>query len=365
MLQRFKVPSQDEIRISEQSLRGTVTAIFEKMGVSPKDAAEGADVLVSTDLRGVETHGVSNMLRAYVRGYNEGTLNPTPNWRVVRESPGTTTIDADRGLGIILGRRAMELAMDKAKTVGVGVTTMHSSGHLGAVGHFAMLAAKKDMVGVCITAGGDRIVPTFAAEGRLGANPISIAAPSRNEAPVLFDVATSAVAINKIGLAARVGATLLPGWIADMDGNPILEEVPAPAPGEFYALPIGGTREQGSHKGYGFSMMVEILGALLSGSVPSMLDNTPRESMFKNYFAAYEISAFTDIDDFKDNIDQMLKKLKETKPAPGHDRVLYPGLIEFEEEQDRKANGIPLHREVVQWFEDIANELSVAHLETA
>ena len=362
MLERFKVPGEDEVRVPEQSLRETVTAIFERMGVVREDALEGADVLVMTDLRGVETHGVSNMLRDYVYKYGQGKLNPRPDWRIVRESPGTATIDADRGLGIMLGRRAMEMAMSKARKMGIGVVTMRNSGHLGAVGHFAMIAAQRDMVGVCITAGGTRILPTFAAESRLGANPISIAAPARNEPPMLFDVATSVIAINKIALASRVGVDLLPGWIADEEGTPIMEETPVPKREEYSVLPLGSTREKGSHKGYGLSLMVEVLAALLSGSVPSMLDATPTQSGFKNYFAAYDVSAFTDLDAFKDNMDRMLRTLKDTRPAPGHARVMYPGLPEFETEMERRANGIPLHREVVRWFDDIAGELSVPRL---
>ena len=364
MLERFKVPQADEIRIPEQSLRTTVTAIVEKMGVPPGEAAEAADALVMTDLRGVETHGVSNMLRLYVQQYNEGRLNPRPIVRTVRETPAAATLDADRGLGIAVGRPAMEMAIGKARNVGVGVVVMLNSGHLGAVGHFAMLAAEQDMIGVCMTAGGSLVLPTFGAEGRLGANPISIAAPARNEPPVLFDVATSAVALNKLSLARRVGANLLPGWVADGEGNPIMEETPVPEAGEFFGLPIGGTREQGSHKGYGFALMVEIMGALLPGSVPSMLDAAPWESGYKHHFAAYDVAAFTDLDRFKDDMDRMLRLLKNTKPAPGQARVLYPGLPEHEEERDRRANGIPLHKEVVQWFHDIAEELSVPALKT-
>lgn len=362
MLERFKPKKEDQVRIDSESLRETVTAIFEKMGVPREDAADGADVLTMTDLRGVETHGVSNMLRSYVQGYRNGSLNPTPNLCVVRETPGTAVMDADAGLGILVGRRAMELAIEKAKDTGFGVVTMYKSGHLGAVGHFSMIAAQNDMVGMCITAGGTGVVPTFGAEGRLGANPISIAAPAKTEPYLLFDVATSAVAMNKIQLARRVGTTMLPGWIADTEGNPLMEETDVRGQGEFWGLTVGGTRENGSHKGYGFSMMVEILGAMLSGSVPSMFDETPRESMFKNYFAAYNISAFTDLDDFKSNMDEMLQTLKATKPAPGHDRVLYPGLSEHEEEQWRRANGIPFHKEVVQWFDGICDELSLSKL---
>ncbi len=362
MLERFKVPQEDIVNVPEDSLRETVTSIFEKMGVSPEDAAEGANTLVMTDLRGVETHGVSNMLRQYVQQYNTGALNPRPNWRIIRESPATATIDADKGLGVILGPMAMRLAIEKARVVGMGVVSMHNAGHSGGIGHHAMLATKEDMVGMCMTAGGTMVVPTFGAEGRLGTNPIAIAAPARNEPPLLYDAATSAIAGNKQRLALRVGADLLPGWIADTDGTPIMEETPVRERGQYFHLPLGGTREQGSHKGYGFALMPEVLATLLSGMAPTMVD--PSTGSSKHYFSAYNIAAFTDVDQFKDNMDKMLRTLRDTKPAAGHDRVLYPGLSEYEEEQDRRANGIPLHKEVIEWFEDITSELSIPRLKT-
>ena len=365
MLERFKVPPKDEVRVPEDSLRETVVAIFEKMGVSPEDAAEGANTLVMSDLRGVETHGVSNMLRIYVKYYNDGSINPRPNWRIVRETPGTANIDADGGLTIIMGPMAMQLAMEKAKSVGVGVVTMNNAGHSGAIGHHAMLATKEDMVGMCATAGGLLVVPTFGAEGRLGTNPIAIAAPARKEPPLLFDAATCAIAGNKMLLAARVGATLEPGWISEVDGTPIMEESPTRERGHYLHLPLGGTREGGSHKGYGLALMPEILATMLSGFLPTMLSGLAPIPKSCHYFAAYNIAAFTDVEEFKDKMDLMLKMLRETKPAPGHDRVLYPGLEEYENERDRRANGIPLHREVIQWFEEIATELSIPRLKTA
>src|SRR5262249_25585727 len=246
MLERFKVPVQDQVLVSEGALRRTVTEIFAKLGVSVDDAAEGADVLTMTDLRGVETHGVSNMLRAYVRDYKDGKLNPQPGWRLLRESPGTAVIDAERRLGIMIGPKAMRLAIEKARRVGVGTVIVHNSGHFGAIGHHAMLAAEQDMVGVCFTGAGLSVVPTFAAKPLLGTNPIPIAAPARREAPLLFDAATSAIAGNKIRLAMRVGSPLLAGWVTDTDGTPIMEEKPVFNREDIYQLPLGGTREQGS-----------------------------------------------------------------------------------------------------------------------
>jgi LDH2 family malate/lactate/ureidoglycolate dehydrogenase len=361
MLERFKVPKSDEVRVPESSLRETVTAIFEKMGVSPEDAALGADVLTATDMRGVETHGVSNTLRGYVKAYGEGTLNPRPDWKLVTESPGTAVMDADKGLAVILGPKAMNIAIEKARTVGVGMVTMFNAGHSGAIGHHAMIAAKADMVGMCTTAASGGVLPTFGAEARLGTNPIAVAAPAKNEPYFLFDAATSAVAANKLGLARRVGATLMPGWIADMEGTPLMEETEVKERGEYFMLPLGGSREQGSHKGYGLAMVTEILGSLLSGTVPNMVDNIHGS---KHSFTAYNIAMFTEVDTFKENMDAMLRTLRDTPPAPGHERVMYPGLSEYEAEQDRLANGIPLHKEVIEWFSDLCSELSIPSLKT-
>jgi L-2-hydroxycarboxylate dehydrogenase (NAD+) len=359
ILERFKVPQKDQVFVSEAAVRRTVTQIFEKMGLTPEDAAEGADVLTMTDLRGVETHGVSNMLRAYVRDYKAGKLDPSPGWRVVRESPGTAVIDAERRLGIIIGPKAMRLAIEKARTVGVGVVTVYNSGHFGAIGHYAMQAAQQDMIGVCFTGAGLSVVPTFAAKPMLGTNPIAIAAPARQEAPMLFDAATSAIAGNKIRLAIRVASPLLPGWVTDKDGIPIMEEKPVFDRDEFYQAPLGGTREQGSHKGYGFALMAEVLSTVLSGALPTML---APGSGSKNHFAAYSIEAFTDLEQFKTTMDEMLKTLRTAQPAPGQERVLYPGLSEAEETEHRRAHGIPLHKEVLEWFAGCTSEFGIPPL---
>ena len=358
MLERFKVPKEDEVRVPEPSLRETVTAIFEKMGVPSDQAATGSDTLVMSDLRGVETHGVSNGLRRYVAQYNDGTLNPRPNWRIIREGPGTATIDGDGGLGVILGPKFMEIAMEKAAAVGTGMVSAHNIGHTGAIGHFALQATEADMLGRVTTGGASGgTLPPFGAEPRLGTNPFAFAAPADEEPPLLFDAATTPIAGNKVRLAQRVGATMLPGWIADLDGNPIMEETPVPELGEFYFLPLGGTREMGAHKGFGFSLLTVVLGPMLAG-----IDATQASG---HSFTAHNVAAFTDVDTFKSNMDKMLRSLRDTKPAEGHERVFYPGLPEHEEEIDRRANGIPLHQEVVDWFADICGELSLPSLRTA
>lgn len=361
MLERFKVSPEEQVRIEHQSLSHTVTCLFEKVGVARKDAIEGAQTLVMSDLRGVETHGVSNMMRVYIENFKKGTLNPRPEIRIVSESQGTANVDADNGLVTIIGPKMMRMAVAKASKVGIGMVTVFNSGHSGAIGHHAMIATESDMIGVCYTAAGSLAVPPFGAEIRLGTNPIAIAAPTLNEPTLLFDAATTAVAGNKLTLARRLGSPIAPGWIAELDGTVTTEETAPRERGEYLQTHLGGSREQGSHKGFGFALMAEVLSTMLAGDLPDMVTGKLPYGN-RHSFVAYDIASFTDVTVFKSNMDKMLGKLRETKPAPGHDRVIYPGISEYEEEMDRRKNGIPLHKEVVQWFEDICAELSVPSL---
>jgi LDH2 family malate/lactate/ureidoglycolate dehydrogenase len=354
VLQQFRVDPGTAVFVQADGLKATVAAIFEKMGVPPEDAVLGADVLVLADLRGVDTHGVSNMLRSYVNGYQKGEINPRPDWRIIRESPSTANIDSDRGLGTIIAPKAMEIAIRKAKEVGVGMVTIGNARHLGMASYHAMLALKHAMIGVCMTSCPPSVVPTFGAEPRLGTNPIAVAVPAREEPPFVFDAATSTVAGNKIGIARRLGIKLEPGWLADGDGTPIMEEIDAPD--KYTLLPLGSTRELGSHKGYGLSCVVDILAGVLTGFGYGAVPGRPN---FGHYVAAYSIEAFTDVDEFKETMDQWLRMMKSTRPAPGHDRVLVAGQPEAEVEQVRRVEGIPLHPEVVQWLRDTCGELAV------
>ena len=361
MLEQFKVRPENAIRVKEQSLRETVVAVLLKMGVPEPDCVLAADVLVTADMRGVETHGVSNMLRSYIAGYNSGELNPEPNWRITRETASTANIDGDKGLGIIVTPKAMDIAISKAKDVGMGVVTIHNSRHLGMASYHALKAVEHDMIGMCVTSCPPSVLPTFGSEPVLGTNPIAFAAPAGNKAPFVFDAAMSAVAGNKLGLARRNQTNLLGGWVSDSEGTPIMREVVPPTPGyegsdSSYLLPLGGTRELGSHKGYGLMCMVDILGGILSGGG---YGSNPGRPNFGHYVAAYNIEAFTDPDSFRDMMDEWIDSLTMVKPAPGHDRVMYPGQPEQEEINERESNGIPLHTEVIGWFQDICNELEI------
>ena len=361
MLEQFKVKPEDAVRVKEENLRATVESVFRKMGLSEEDCSLGADVLVKADMRGVDTHGVSNMLRSYVTGYGSGEINPNPNWQITRETASTANIDGDRGLGILIAPRAMDIAIQKANDVGMGVVTIHNSRHLGMASYHALKAVEHDMIGMCMTSCPPGVLPTFGSEPVLGTNPIAVAAPADKEAPFVFDAAMSAVAGNKLGLARRNDTKLLGGWVADNDGTPIMDEVDPPVPGyessaSSYLVPLGGTRELGSHKGYGLMCVVDILSGILTGGGYGLNPGRPN---FGHYVAAYSIEAFMDTNEFKATMDEWIHSLTSSKPAPGHDRVMYPGQPESEEYDKRSKDGIPLHTEVIEWFKDICGELSI------
>lgn len=359
MLEQFKVQIEDEVRVEESKLRSLVATLFMKAGLSKEDADLGADVLVTADIRGVDTHGVSNMLRTYMDSFASGMMNPNPKTVITRETPSTANIDGDRGLGIITTPKAMEIAIEKAKNVGMGVVTIHNSRHYGMASYYTLMAVEHDMIGMSMTSCPPQVLPTFGAEPLLGTNPIAVAAPAASEAPFVFDAAMSAVAANKLGLARRNSTKLLGGWVADSNGVPIMDEVDPPVPeyeqgqATSHLLPLGGTREIGSHKGYGMMCVVDILSGILTGGGYGMNPGRPN---FGHYVAAYNIEAFMDTKEFKQTMDEWINMLKTSKPAQGHSRVLYPGQAEAEVSEDRRKNGIPLHREVVEWFESACKE---------
>lgn len=354
-MQSFEIREEDAVRVAAAPLREATAALLAKSGVPLEDAQLGADVIVAADLRGVDSHGVSNMLKVYLDRYADGTQNPTPAWKIVRERPSSANIDADRGLGIIIAPKAMDIAIEKAKQTGVGVVTMFNSGHVGMAAYHAMLALEHDMIGMCMTAAGPAVLPTFGRAPRLGTNPIAIAAPALHERPWVFDMATSVVPVNKVRNAKRMGTLLPPGVIADERGTPIM--TPTPVPDEFHLLPLGADRQSGSHKGYGLAVAVDILCSVLAGAEFGIRAGRLH---FRHYVAAYDIDAFSDAAEFKARMDDFIGELKATPPADGHERVMVAGQPEWEALEERTARGIPLHRDVVAWFRNTCAEYGVA-----
>ncbi len=356
MLERFHVPEKDRVYVKQEKIRAVTEAVFRHSGVSAKGAKASTDVLITNDMRGVESHGVSNGVRRYVRQYAEKQLNPKPRPRVLKETSTTARVDADNALGTEVGAWCMDMAIAKAREHGIGAVSLMNTGHLAGCGYYAYMATEHDMIGHMMTSGGGHMtLPTFGAKPLLGTNPVAWAAPAGKMPPYLFDVATTQVAGNKIELARRVGAKIYPGWIAHKDGTPILDEVSPPPNGSYYMLPFGGTRENGSHKGYGIALMNEVFCNELSSMGPgSLMDHAGG-----SFFCAYDIAAFTDVGKFKDDMDRMLASFANSPPAPGHKRVLYPGLSEHEETIERTRRGIPYHHEVVEWYESYCAETGI------
>ena len=205
------------------------------------------------DLRGIESHGVSNMMRLYVQWFREGDINPTPQPKILHEAAAVATMDSDRGHGLVIAPQAMNMAIERAEQYGVGAITVTNGQHFGAAAYHAGLALEHDMIGLAMTTGGLALVPVHGAKPMVGLNPLGVAAPAGREAPFIFDASMSSVAGNKIQLAQRLGVSILPGWISEKDGTPIMDE--GPIPQEWMVLPLGGTREIGAHKGYSLAMM--------------------------------------------------------------------------------------------------------------
>ena len=353
MLEQFHVPSDEEVRIDPEAMRQTVHEIFVSLGMSYEHAKQSTDVLLYADTRGIDSHGVSNMLRRYIEQIHDDVINVNPKWKIIREAAAVATIDSDGAHGGVIGPEAMRIAIERAREYGVGAVTVLQGGHFGAAAYHAAMALEHDMIGIAMTAGGVQVTPTFGAEALIGLNPIAVAIPTKNEPPFIFDASMSSVAGNKIRLAERIGHDVLPGWIAGPDGNPIMEETPVPE--EFLMLPLGGTREIGSHKGFGLGVMIEVLTSMLAGSGAG----PDRRNGSAHHMLSYKIDAFTDLEVFKDDMDQYLKKIREAKTAPGHERVFYAGLPEHEEEGMRLEKGIPYHPEVIEWFKTITSELNI------
>ena len=361
MLESFVSNENNSQKINSENLRKNVEEIFQIMGENLTDAKIAADALILADLRGVESHGISNMLRIYIEGYKNEEIKPQAKLSTIKDNLATCSVDGDRGLGIITTPKAMDIAIEKAKTYGISMVTIKNSRHLGMASYHAIQAMKHKMIGMCVTSCPPQVLPTFGAEPLLGTNPIAIAAPAGEKPPYVFDAAMSTIAANKVSISKRLGNNLLPGWISDNDGAPIMEEFNPEeykVNGENYLLPLGSTRELGSHKGFGLAGMVDILGGILSGGGYGANPGRPN---FGHMVTAYNIDSFTDYNEYTKTMDEWLDMLENSKTIPGKDKVIYPGLPEHITQIERTENGIPIHNEVLDWFEKINKELVVSH----
>lgn len=339
----------------EQRVRKFTEKVFLAIGCSKKDAKLAADVLVSADLRGVDSHGVAR-LAGYVRLFDHGRLNPNPQIKIVHETPSTAVIDGDKGLGLVVAPFAMKVAMKKAKKVGSGWISVQNSNHFGIAGYHALFAPKSDMIGWAMTNAAPLVVPTFSKEKLLGTNPIAVAIPAGKFEPFVADFATTAVAYGKLEILQRKGLPAPHGWVQDANGE-ITDDSNAVKNGGGL-LPLGGDREHGSHKGYGLGAVVDIFSGVLSGAnfgpwVPPFATagfHGVVEEVGKgtgHFLGAMRIDGFRPKEDFKKDMDKWIERFSSAKAIDGQ-KVWIPGEPEREITAERIKNGIPLIEKVIE-----------------
>jgi LDH2 family malate/lactate/ureidoglycolate dehydrogenase len=342
--------------------------VFIALGCREADARLAAEVLISADKRGVDSHGIAR-LSGYARLVKNGRVNTNPQMRIIHESPSTATADGDAGLGLVIAPQAMRIAIGKAKTCGTGWVSVCNSNHFGIAGYHAMLALEEDMIGIAMTNASAFVAPTFSTERLLGTNPIAVAVPSGREAPFIADFATTTASNGKLEILQRNRSKAPLGWVQDQDGNPsdnaaILKEGGA-------LLPLGSDKEHGSHKGYALGSIVDILSGVLSGGnygpwVPPfpayalMPQDMPGKGI-GHFFGAMRIDAFRSAAAFKEDMDRWLKRFRSAQPAAGQKRVLVPGDAERDMEKERAQYGVPLPQALVEELTALANEWNIPH----
>ena len=341
-------------------------AVLQKIGCPETDAKTAAAVLLSADLRGVDSHGVAR-LSGYVRLWEAGRINPTPNVRVVHETPSTAVVDGDAGLGLVVAPFAMKVAIEKAKIAGTGWVSVKNSNHYGIAGVHAMQALQHDMIGISLTNASPLVSPTFSKERLLGTNPISVAIPAKEQPPFVLDMATTTAANGKLEILQRKNEQAPEGWIQDKDGQSTTDPLGVKDGGAL--LPLGGDREHGSQKGYGLGAVVDIFSAVLSGAnygpwVPPFVaflepHPNPVGEGLGHFFGAMRVDAFRPADEFKQHMDNWIGRFREATPIDGHEKVLIPGDPERELEAERRANGIPLLAPVLEDLRVLGEKMGI------
>lgn len=349
-----------------QRLKEFSQRVFQYFEVPQADAELASEVLATSDLRGIESHGVAR-LHTYFDMLQLGRINPRPEIRIVRQSPSTATVDGDNGLGLVVGPRANAIAMEKAQEVGTGWVSVCNTNHFGIAGYYVLEALKQDLIGWAMTNSTKLVAPLWGGERMLGTNPIAIAFPGQKHPPIVIDMATSACAYGKVEMARRKGEPVPEGWIVDHEGY--VSEDPNKMINGGALLPLGSFRDMGGHKGFCLATMVDVLCCVLSGAnwgpwAPpfALRQEIPARSVGKgigHFFGAMKIEAFVDPDEFKSQIDDWIETFQKTKPQPGTPGVVIPGTPEREAHRQRSQSGIDLVLPVVAELEDISQQTGI------
>jgi L-2-hydroxycarboxylate dehydrogenase (NAD+) len=358
---------RDARLFAPEMLREFCVRVFLHCGTPAGDARLAADVLAAADLAGIDSHGVAR-LHTYFDLLGEGRINPRPKVTIVRETASTATVDGDNGLGLVVGPWANRLALDKAEQAGTGWVAVCHTNHFGIAGYYPRQALARDMIGWAMTNSSKGVAPFDGAERMLGTNPIAIAFPGHAEPPIVIDMATCTVAYGKIEMAKRAGKGIPEGWAVDSVGNSTTDPSAMIEGGAL--LPLGSDREGSGHKGYCLALMVDVLSAVLSGAnwgpfAPpfAIQQERPGRSVGKgigHFFGAMRIDAFRDPLEFKEQIDDLVRTLRATRPAPGTAGPLIPGDPERAAESARTKQGVPVGPAVVEDLRDISRKTGIA-----
>lgn len=350
---------------SFEDLHAFVSSVFRNLSASREDADLAAGVLLSADLRGIESHGLAR-LSGYVRLWEKNRIRFSEHPVVIHETPSTATLDAREGLGLAVAPRAMDLAIEKARLAGTGWVSVCNSSHFGIAGYHAMLALPHDMIGIAMTNASPIVAPTFSKERMLGTNPIAVAIPAGKEFPFVADFATTTASNGKLEILQRKEIQAPVGWVQDKDGKPSRDAHELKLGGAM--LPLGSDREGGSHKGYMLGSIVDIFSAIFSGAnygpwVPPFPAYLPMPEQMPgkgigHFFGAIRIDAFRPAAEFRHHMDNWIRRFRQAESA-GNEKVLIPGDPERELEEIRRKEGIPVEIQVLKQMEELAESFSV------
>ncbi len=331
-----------------EDLKNYVIRFLSAMDVPELDAQIAADVLVSADLRGINSHGVIRLHSYYGDGLRRRQINPHSPLKVIRENPSTLALDGGNGLGQVVAYRAMSRCIKMADDTGIAITTVRNSNHFGIAGYYAMMALPEDMIGISLTNSQPLVAPTFALNRAIGTNPIAVAIPAGEERPYVLDMATSIVPLGKVAVYQKTGQSIPQGWGINQHGA--LTTDPSKVIDHGALLPLGGPAELRGYKGYGLSLLVDLLAGVLSGAAFGKDVGRPaddRNADVGHFFAAIKIENFRPVDFFKADMDTYIRSLKAAPKLPGQDRIFIHGEKEFELQEKYSRDGVPLLTEVI------------------
>lgn len=361
--------SGNNVRVDLNLLENFMVDVFKGVGVPEEDAKVCADVLITADKRGIDSHGIGRLKPIYYDRIKLGIQNPATDFEVVRESPATAVVDGHDGMGHVIGKKSMQMAIDKAKKYGMGMVAVRNSTHYGIAGYYALMAVNEGMIGITGTNARPSIAPTFGVENMLGTNPLTFGMPTDEEFPFVIDCATSITQRGKIEVYDREGKEIPKGWVIDHEGNArtdthqILKDL---VKGTAALTPLGGIGEDtAGYKGYGYATVVEILSAALQGGsfLKGLLgfdeNGKPRPYHLGHFFIAINVSAFTDLESFKKTTGDILRDLRSSTKAPGAERIYTAGEKEYLSWLDRKDRGTPVNEALQKDILQLKKELNL------